>query len=799
MVYDERSNFVGDSHWQEGQELEDGEEFELERNGVLVQVGECTGRTDQDLTELLGKRLKEREERAANKNNATGVSRPASTTSSSRNFAIPASTPTERPKPLSALLGTPSGHYGRALLPSTSPFEQKRMLDSGQRDGNEDDRQSKRRKVNEALVTKSGYAQNLTGATLVLSGSTVSSQPSFQLSSTRPRFPSSKIESVDLTSDEPGPTIGIPPRKKIGNLDAPILASSPQRTTSQLNKPSKTHYANGLTGASLVLSQPSTALYSIALQNGKLSRGPVQDHHAPDTLNGLEEEDRDNFVDIDDLDIPATPLIPPVRNQHNQSEKGPTPSIPRRSLTPVLPKGTNDPAKLTSSIVNHASEVDTEAPRSSLRIRPRPPRKMMMLMQRPQSSAIDKRKVQNQEMANKSTETASPEGRHLEFEAEAFVKEFSPVDDRKPNSESDSTSESSEVELHVSMRKKESLGKPGGHSSERPRSLAEPIVALDAPSPAVLGSPATATALNDDMAEANNGGPTSDLIETEDLISESDLEESINVSKDAVADPLSSISINMGRIVKPSPAKASHHSASLAGQVSSDQTKTSPLAEKINTARRNIMATTPQSSTVSYVITNNPSPAAANFRAKMLPTLREGRSTQGGHTVSPNIKKEQGTIRGSQTQEPLIGSGEDEKSGQEQLAQQARASMGQDLLTGQGSGRDLKGVIESSTSATEIQIKKSLSSPASCTEGGGSVYRGAKARQSDGKHAGATGSPRQGMHRTQTIPAPTSPSTATRRTNTETPTTGPWSRESFDLFGGWRPPRTTGGQRSMTT
>lgn len=58
MVYDDRSNFVGDTHWREDSDFAEGEELELERSGTLVEVGECVGRRDQDLTELVDKRVK---------------------------------------------------------------------------------------------------------------------------------------------------------------------------------------------------------------------------------------------------------------------------------------------------------------------------------------------------------------------------------------------------------------------------------------------------------------------------------------------------------------------------------------------------------------------------------------------------------------------------------------------------------------------------------------------------------------------------------------------------------------------
>src|ERR1700721_1054828 len=67
MVYDERFNFVGDTHWREDYKFDDGEELELERGGIMVEVADFVGRKDQDLSELLDKRLKEGKARVAAK------------------------------------------------------------------------------------------------------------------------------------------------------------------------------------------------------------------------------------------------------------------------------------------------------------------------------------------------------------------------------------------------------------------------------------------------------------------------------------------------------------------------------------------------------------------------------------------------------------------------------------------------------------------------------------------------------------------------------------------------------------
>ncbi|KAL0468806.1 hypothetical protein QR685DRAFT_554951 [Neurospora intermedia] len=175
MVYDDRGNYVGDMHWRRDWDFDEGEEIELERGGVIVQVAECVARQQQDLSELIDKRAKEKEQRQA-----LIASRPARPT--------PAHTPLRvtprnnaqqdhfqlRHRPLNQLLGTPTGHHGRALVPDESPFEQRNDV-GGSNDGADSSRPSKRRRYEDTPPSKMGYAQSLFGASLTLSGAPASS------------------------------------------------------------------------------------------------------------------------------------------------------------------------------------------------------------------------------------------------------------------------------------------------------------------------------------------------------------------------------------------------------------------------------------------------------------------------------------------------------------------------------------------------------------------------------------------------------------------------------------------------
>ncbi|MCJ1257843.1 hypothetical protein MMC24_005669 [Lignoscripta atroalba] len=112
MVYDVPRNYIGDTHWREDEVIQDGDEMQLDR-GALIQVGECLGSTEQDLSALLERRKPAQD---------GSLPTPASPRIDwSRSTAAPLAQ--IRPKSLNALLGTPQGRYGRCILPTKSPFD----------------------------------------------------------------------------------------------------------------------------------------------------------------------------------------------------------------------------------------------------------------------------------------------------------------------------------------------------------------------------------------------------------------------------------------------------------------------------------------------------------------------------------------------------------------------------------------------------------------------------------------------------------------------------------------------------
>ncbi|KAL8830635.1 MAG: hypothetical protein Q9170_005653, partial [Blastenia crenularia] len=120
MVYDKPMNYIGDTHWRESQNLQEGDELELER-GVLIQVGEEVGRTETDLTELLQKNKRPKpivDEDDRTSQDGLRVDRTPKRSAESSTTVPFAQL---RPKTLNALLGKPRGPVGRAALPTKSP------------------------------------------------------------------------------------------------------------------------------------------------------------------------------------------------------------------------------------------------------------------------------------------------------------------------------------------------------------------------------------------------------------------------------------------------------------------------------------------------------------------------------------------------------------------------------------------------------------------------------------------------------------------------------------------------------
>ncbi|MCJ1294704.1 hypothetical protein MMC34_006262 [Xylographa carneopallida] len=243
MVYDIERNFIGDSHWREEGAVQDGDELKLDK-GVLIQVGQETGRTEQDLTELLEK-IRPAQDTSPRNAVRSSADRPGTVRPNISALSQ------LRPKSLNALLGTPRGAYGRAMLPTESPYDDRR---NENRQYPEAKRPPKRQRVDTDGASRNAIALGTSRLTTpraqpvrptttapptassILKKSTshqvivVDSDNESEMPSSPVKRPGQAVRLKPNSSDKPTKAAASSPNpiKKIANLSAPV--PSPRAT-----------------------------------------------------------------------------------------------------------------------------------------------------------------------------------------------------------------------------------------------------------------------------------------------------------------------------------------------------------------------------------------------------------------------------------------------------------------------------------------------------------------------------------------------------------------------------------------
>ncbi|KAI1212809.1 uncharacterized protein F4807DRAFT_414615 [Annulohypoxylon truncatum] len=389
MVYDDHGNFVGDAHWREDYDLNDGDEVELERGGVIVQVSECTGSRDQDLSELVDKRAQEKAER-----HAAALARRPPALDSAPTFQAVAPHFQLRHKPLHHLIGTPTGHHGRALMPTESPYEERQKMSVPPQDSTT--RPAKRRKREVSPPSKGGYAQSLFGAALTLSG-TPTSTPSI-----RSRPPKASPDPDHHDEDEDSAPILTRPIAMATTISKEMLDRAPR--TILLNKISRVPEA-------LVQDMNEIQFPSLPIESGTV---PDEQHNLTGSTRrlGLERNGkaRRRVVEDDSLhptsvNSNATDLNPDKSNPtrlkgkcdvlddvpsatSSGSKKPKHPSLVPKSKTSVRSQGLSAVSSLRNmpnpTGPNQESwgsdhKQTISEPRTELRIKPRKKRGLLMI------------------------------------------------------------------------------------------------------------------------------------------------------------------------------------------------------------------------------------------------------------------------------------------------------------------------------------------------------------------------------------------------------------------------------------
>jgi hypothetical protein len=318
MVYDDRSNFVGDSHWREDYAFAEGEEVELERCGILVEVSECVGTREQDLTPLLNRVVKDGQEKA--------------------HVRAVASSPLRPPG-----LGIRTQTVGSSRAEQT------------------DLRAAKRRKPNNSPHVKNGYAQNLTGATLALLGTPSTAAP-LRYDPLWLRTVKQPIERIDMSESD---GIHRMPQER------PVAISKSQTKTGgtqakrMSNKLSPTHinsgYAQNMTGAALVLASKTPTSRGLPPGSGIARKATTRLDKSNLTAITIEE---DEFIDID------------VYNKENlRVEKTLGSSF---QVTTLAKNHQEKPLPSSPSHHAHSERDQPERPFNPLRIRTRQKRKLLL-------------------------------------------------------------------------------------------------------------------------------------------------------------------------------------------------------------------------------------------------------------------------------------------------------------------------------------------------------------------------------------------------------------------------------------
>jgi hypothetical protein len=255
MVYDDRSNFVGDSHWREDHTFGEGEEVELERCGILVEVSECVGTREQDLTSLLNKALKDRQETAK----------------------------------VRAVDFPPLGSRGSVM----------RAERVGPLHAESTERSAKRRKPIHSPPGKNGYAQNLTGVTLALSR-TCSTPTPLRYDPEWLQTMKQPIEEIDMSS-----TAGLsqtPQGRPVAIRISGTNALSIQTRTTSKNSSSasvESGYAPNITGTALVLATKTLMSRRPLPGSGRVEEATSQSGGSGAQAITIEE---DEFMDVDVYD-----------------------------------------------------------------------------------------------------------------------------------------------------------------------------------------------------------------------------------------------------------------------------------------------------------------------------------------------------------------------------------------------------------------------------------------------------------------------------------------------------------------
>lgn len=206
MLYDDTLNFVGDTHWKEGGDLQPGDEVKLDE-GVLIELDELLVTTQTDLAPLFDKTKQQAKPTTPGPN----VQNRSSIVTGSVQRPLQEGNK-QKHRSLNALLSGNRGTYGKASLPIQSPYEARK---ANQENEWGSDRSAKRRKTDNVESPVSRY----------------NSMRPPQVQVTSKQATASSRQVVDITSDDEMPM------SEITQPSSPRLAGTAARTAPKIPKP----------------------------------------------------------------------------------------------------------------------------------------------------------------------------------------------------------------------------------------------------------------------------------------------------------------------------------------------------------------------------------------------------------------------------------------------------------------------------------------------------------------------------------------------------------------------------------
>ncbi|KXG50003.1 protein of unknown function DUF2439 [Penicillium griseofulvum] len=353
MVYDDQGNFIGDHHWRSPDEVQDGDEMELDK-GVLIQVTENMGTTETDITTLYEKRIssqgspqtKDPVSVSQVPRVTTHTSTPASTSAPIRSSA--SSQPFRSLNDLLGIKRTPIGH----LIPSYEERNPPRSTSSVQ----EPERAPKRQKTSLVVNLSAEKDSRAQSEVIDLTDTTDTTQ----ISSARER-------PNQLTKEQP--------RARSGSMADALPENCEQRsiqlkqTRPQRPNPPSFSRVSALTG-----SEPNFSLATPEVvrpvTNGVQPTRPLCNKSKdvpppiqPRSLGPLSTAPLPNVSSETEIPRPREKLRvgQPLINGENQPKAVSRPNLPQRSEPPTVSKVTLPDASKNSSVGRFTPQAPVRA------------------------------------------------------------------------------------------------------------------------------------------------------------------------------------------------------------------------------------------------------------------------------------------------------------------------------------------------------------------------------------------------------------------------------------------------------